>query len=109
MLHDNFRNYLFVFLEIIASLCKYRVRDDNDVIYLIMECTICEKNKYDRRRYEIRCKDVNELYIDDWFKCYSGTYMNQKANIVIAKERKGRVYINSFDVLWNYYAHTFKV
>jgi len=81
-----------------------RLRNDKDVIYLIMECIICNKKDWPKRHghcYKIRCQDINGIYIDDWFECERKTYYTSKANIVVAKQKNGKVYINSFDKLWS--------
>jgi len=94
----------FIFVSFVVCSYLTRLRNDKDVTYLIMECTICDKIDYSRKNghhYKIRCKDINRLYIDDWFVCGWETYTDNKANIVLAKQKNGKVYINSFDKLWS--------
>jgi len=102
----------WVFFSIIFCSYFMRLRSDKDIIYLIMECIICDKKKVRRGRsrtvYKIRCEDRNRIYINNWFECAYGTYHKDIAKIVVAKQKNGKVYINSFDKLWSSHSYIVK-
>lgn len=81
-----------------------------DSKYLIIKCNIRNRDaqtKYSndgissKTELKILCKDLNNLYIDDFFPCNENTYRRcNQADIIVLKTNNGKAYINSFDRMW---------